>query len=123
LAQANPADIILQLESIGLYPGGSANEADKVILAQLVISSDELNVQAFRRFEVTAAIQDDRRVGTWLRVAIYAPAELAASASRWSVKLDSLALEYRAALPAPEPGVGIALALNAGWLLARRPRK
>ncbi|HEX7009503.1 MAG TPA: glycoside hydrolase family 43 protein [Phycisphaeraceae bacterium] len=123
LAQANPADIILQLESIGLYPGGSANEADKVTLAQLVISSDELNAQAFRRFQVTAAIQDVRRVGTWLRVAIYAPTELAAPASRWSVKLDSLSLEYRAALSAPEPGVGIALALNAGWLLARRPRK
>jgi hypothetical protein len=125
LAAANPAAFLLRLESIGLHPGGSANEADKLLLGEITIDSDLLTVSAFTYFDLEALVPEGDRVGTWLRVGLFAPDELASGGTPWSVKLDSMTLEFDAATgaPVPEPTTAGLLLIGGAALALRRRRQ
>jgi len=124
LAAANPAAFLLRLESIGLHPGGSANETDKLLLGEITIDSDLLAVSAFTYFDLEALVPEGDRVGTWLRVGLFAPDELARGGTPWSVKLDSMTLEFDVATGTgvPEPTAAAIVLIGAATLLWRRSR-
>ena len=125
-AALDPATFLLRLERVGLHPGGSANEADKSILGEFAIESSDLLTSDFRYFDLSAGVPESA-VGSWLRVAVYAPTDLTANGTPWSVKLDGLSLDWStpAASDVPEPGTAAAAALLCGSLLlvGRRQRR
>jgi GH43 family beta-xylosidase len=125
LAAASPASVVLRLESIGLHAGGSANEADKFTLGELHVAGGEIGVGAFDFFDLNA-LAPDERVGTWLRVGIYAAGDLGGLGG-WDVLLDHLTLAHSslADSPAvPEPvGAASVVTVIVGVLLRRRPRE
>ncbi len=122
----NPGQYILRLISVGLHPGGSANDADQVILAERAIDSRALDVSTFRYFDVTAQLPDHSRDGTWLRVELDSAGPLPAGSSTWQVKLDRMTLTLsppQAATVVPEPSAVLALVVIALTCIPRlRPR-
>ena len=123
-AALNPATFLLRLERVGLHPGGSADEADKSILGEFAIESSDLLTSEFKYFELSApvAVSD---INAWLRVGMYAPTDLTANATPWSVKLDGLALDWlgAAASDVPEPAGAMAAFLCGSLLLARHRQR
>ena len=61
-----------------------------------------------------------RRVGTWLRVGLFAPDELALGGTPWSVKLDSMTLDYASAISTAVPEPSLAAVVVGGVMLAMR---
>ncbi len=122
LAASNPASFLLRLESVGLHLGGSANEADRMILGELEIASDSLDASAFKYFDLAALLAEGERVGTWLRVGLFAPDELATGGTPWDVKLDYITLDFDSTggLAVPEPSSAAIVLASAAWLIGRR---
>jgi GH43 family beta-xylosidase len=121
-AAANPASFLLELKGVGLFPGGSANEADQNLLGSLRIDSQELNDRSFTYFELPVTIPDGPEVGNWLRVALSATDSPGSGAIPWEVKLDNLTLSYSGpdAAIVPEPGSAAGLFCAGLMLVARR---
>lgn len=120
-AAASPATFTLRIETVGLHPGGSANEADRIVLGETLIDSSLLSVSTFTYFDVAGLVTDEEEVGRWLRVGLYG--EGAGFGPGWSVKLDYMTLSHvtlaEASVPEPAATAGL-LCLS---LFARRRRK
>jgi hypothetical protein len=123
-AALHPATFLLRLERVGLHPGGSANEADKFVLGEFAIESGDLLTSDFRYFDLSAAVTASD-IGAWLRVGVYAPADLAGNGTPWSVKLDALSLNWSApaASDVPEPGSMAAAWVCGSLLISGRRRR
>ena len=119
---ASPASFMLRLHSVGLHPGGSADESDQVLLGQTLIDSSALSAAAFAYFDVQGIVPDGARVGSWLRVELASTGQPQAS-PLWHVKLDLMQLDFTgpASTIVPEPAAALPLAA-AGLLLGRRRR-
>jgi hypothetical protein len=126
-ARAHPGTFRLELEGIGRFPGGSANEAEQTTLGELDIDSDALAVSSFTTFTLRADVPEGELVGDWLRVALGATGDGGlADAQPWSVKMDRLMLDFSApddSAGVPEPGTAAAAVLVAGGALLRRRRR
>lgn len=116
-ADNNEATFAVTLESVGLYPDGSANEFDVVELARRTFSSDELNTSAFSYFDVSAIVADAARVGTLLRIGLETTGIENATSNGWNVKLSNFTVDYSAIVPEPAT---IALLMCAFPIIARR---
>jgi hypothetical protein len=122
LAAANPTSFFLRLQSVGLHPGGSADESVIQTLAELAIDSAELDDDAFTAFALGALVQDPALVGTWLRVGLYASDGSGFGDSAWAVKLDGMSLNYdggAAGFSVPEPAL-VSWVVMTGILFLRR---
>ena len=115
VAAANPQTFRFFLESVGVRPDGTLDEGDKSILAELELSSTELNTEAFTYFQVDAVVADADLVGDMLRIWIGRSGQRLDNL--WSVKVDNLDLEHSTAVPEPMAGL---LMIGAGTLLLRR---
>jgi GH43 family beta-xylosidase len=123
VAMANPAKLLLRLQSIGLHPGGSADESLATTLGELTIDTALLDSTRFTYFDITGLIPDGGLVGTWLRVGLYAPDELASGTQPWQATVDYMTLNFlNGSDIVPEP-TAFAMAIGAPLLLLRRRRR